>query len=82
MDAVNPAPTHPTPHPAAPQVQRLALPHQAFSFTNTELNLLDDPGLATAFSVSLRTTFAQVPNAVSTPEGEVAGRVAIAAVLS
>lgn len=49
---------------------RLALPHQQFTFSYNELNLLDDPTLAAAFSVSLRTAFAEVPNAVTTPRGE------------
>lgn len=34
------------------------------------LNLLDDPVLASAFSVSLRTSFNQVPHAVQDPVGE------------
>ncbi|KAI8467147.1 MAG: hypothetical protein J3K34DRAFT_431559 [Monoraphidium minutum] len=50
------------------QVLRLALQHQSFTFTTHELNLLDDPALAAAFSVSLRTAFANVPNAVTVPK--------------
>lgn len=42
---------------------RLALPRQAFTFSHTRLDLLDDPQLAAAFSLSLRSAFAQVPNA-------------------
>lgn len=34
------------------------------------LNLLDDPVLASAFAVSLRTSFNQVPHAVSDPVGK------------
>ena len=41
---------------------RLALPHQAFTFSYSEINLLDDPPLAAAFAVSLRTAFAEVPD--------------------
>jgi hypothetical protein len=39
-------------------------------FLQFALNLLDDPVLASAFSVSLRTSFNQVPHAVSDPVGE------------
>ncbi|KAF6255218.1 hypothetical protein COO60DRAFT_237950 [Scenedesmus sp. NREL 46B-D3] len=49
------------------QLSRLAMPRQAFSFSTLTLNLLDDPALATAFAVSLRTSFMQVPHAVSDP---------------
>lgn len=49
------------------QLARLAMPHQAFSFSTLTLNLLDDAALAAAFAVSLRTSFMQVPHAVSDP---------------
>eukprot|EP00879_Flechtneria_rotunda_P012231 GHRR01012773.1.p1 GENE.GHRR01012773.1~~GHRR01012773.1.p1 ORF type:complete len:1051 (+),score=372.66 GHRR01012773.1:153-3305(+) len=49
------------------QLSRLAMPHQAFSFNQVTLNMLDDPVLAGAFAVSLRTSFLQVPHAVSDP---------------
>eukprot|EP00878_Enallax_costatus_P020352 GHUV01021506.1.p1 GENE.GHUV01021506.1~~GHUV01021506.1.p1 ORF type:complete len:850 (+),score=172.67 GHUV01021506.1:211-2760(+) len=49
------------------QITRLAMPHQAFSFSSMSLNLLDDPALAAAFAVSLRTSFLQVPHAVADP---------------
>jgi hypothetical protein len=52
------------------QLARLAMPHQAFSFSTLTLNLLDDAALAAAFAVSLRTSFMQVPHAVSDPVGE------------
>lgn len=52
------------------QLGRLAMPHQRFSFSGMELNLLDDPTLAAAFAVSLRTSFLQVPHAVADPVGE------------
>ncbi|GBF97200.1 hypothetical protein Rsub_10061 [Raphidocelis subcapitata] len=54
------------------QVLRLALPRQKFTFSVSELNLLDDPPLAAAFSSSLRTSFVHVPNAArfwAAPDG-------------
>jgi hypothetical protein len=52
------------------EISRLAMPHQAFSYSTLTLNLLDDAALAAAFAVSLRTTFMQVPHASSDPVGE------------
>jgi hypothetical protein len=52
------------------QLSRLAMPHQAFTYSTLTLNLLDDPALAAAFAVSLRTSFMQVPHAVTDPVGE------------
>lgn len=52
------------------QLNRLAMPHQTFSFSSITLNLLDDATLAAAFAVSLRTSFMQVPHAVADPVGE------------
>jgi hypothetical protein len=51
------------------QLTRLATLHQKFSFKTITLNLLDDPQLATAFAVSLRTSFAQLPHAIADPVG-------------
>jgi hypothetical protein len=54
------------------QLSRLAMPHQAFTYSTLTLDLLDDPALAAAFAVSLRTSFMQVPHAASDPVGELA----------
>lgn len=51
------------------QLQRLALPSQHFSFSSKSINMLDDPTLASAFAISLRTSFAEVPHAVAEPVG-------------
>jgi hypothetical protein len=42
---------------------------EAFTFNQVSLNLLDDPTLAAAFSVSLKTSFLQVPHSVQDPVG-------------
>lgn len=52
------------------QITRLAMPHQQFSYSVVSINLLDDPALAAAFSVSLSTSFMQVPHAVLDPVGK------------
>ena len=57
---------HP-PHAPPSKVLRLMLPRQKFSFSRNDLNLLDDPGLAAAFSTSLRASFLEVPHAVADP---------------
>ncbi|KIZ06099.1 hypothetical protein MNEG_1854 [Monoraphidium neglectum] len=50
------------------QVSRLALPHQSFTFAASALDLLDDPALATALSVTTRAGLAELPTA-ATPSG-------------
>jgi hypothetical protein len=52
------------------QTQRLALPNQKFTYTTTELNMMDDEMLAVAFATSLKTTFLEVPHAVADPISE------------
>jgi hypothetical protein len=49
-------------------VSRLALPHQSFTFAASALDLLDDPALATALSVTTRAGLAELPTA-ATPSG-------------
>jgi hypothetical protein len=51
------------------QLTRLSMRHQSFTFNQVSLNLLDDPTLAAAFSVSLKTSFLQVPHSVQDPVG-------------